>query len=253
MSFTLPVRTGSGNVTVVIDNRRVVPYCPYLSLRYKTHINVEVCGSVKAVKYIHKYIYKGGDRTTAVIDSEHDEVKRHLHGRYIGPTEAVWQLFEFHTHEELPSVTTLALHLPGHQAVYFSERETSDELRQLLDMSTITLLAFFRYNSVKEDGRQYFYQEFPEHYVYERNMGWKPKKQRFSIGRMWSASPFNRERYYLRLLLTVVRGTRSFQDLRTVDGIEYPTFKSGCIALRLLEDDGEWIAMFRDGQAFMTG
>ena len=70
---------------------------------------------------------------------------------------------------------------------------------------------------------------------------------------MWSASPFNGERYYLRLLLTVVRGGRSFQDLRTVDGVEYPTFKSACIALRLLEDDGEWIAMFRDGQAFMAG
>ena len=65
---------------------------------------------------------------------------------------------------------------------------------------------------------------------------------------MWSASPFNGERDYLRLLLTVVRGPRSFEDLRTVDGVQYPTFKGACIALRLLEDDGEWIAMFRDGR-----
>ena len=253
LSFTLPVRTAGGNVVAVIDNRRVVPYSPYFSLRYKAHINVEVCGSIKAVKYIHKYIYKGADRATAIIDSEHDEVKRHLHCRYIGPTEAVWRLFEFHTHQELPSVIPLALHLPGQQAVYFSEQEASDNLRQRLDMSTTTLLAFFKYNSEREDGRQYLYQEFPEHYVYERNKGWKTRKQRFSIGRMWSASPFNGERYYLRLLLTVVRGARSFEDLRTIDGVEYPTFKSACIALRLLEDDGEWIAMFRDGRAFMTG
>ena len=197
LSFTLPVRTTGGNVTVVIDNRRVITYSPYLSLRYKAHINVEVCGSVKAVKYIHKYIYKGGDCATAIIDSEHDEVKRHLHGRYIGPTEAVWWLFEFHTHQELPSVTTLALHLPGQQAVYFSEWEATNELRQRLDISTTTLLAFFKYNAEKEDGRQYLYQEFPEHYVYERNKGWKPRQQRFSIGRIWSASPFNGERYYL--------------------------------------------------------
>jgi len=61
------------------------------------------------------------------------------------------------------------------------------------------------------------------------------------------------ERYYLRLLLTVVRGARSFEDLRTVDGIQCETFKGACIALRLLEDDGEWIAMFRDAQGFMTG
>ena len=128
-----------------------------------------------------------------------------------------------------------------------------NDLRARLDMSTTTLLAFFKYNSEKEDGREYLYQEFPEHFVYERHKGWSPRKQRFSIGRMWSASPFNGERYYLRLLLTVVRGARSFEDLRTVDGVEYPTFKGACITLRLLEDDGEWIAMFRDGQAFMTG
>ena len=63
----------------VIDNRRVVPYSPYFRFRYEAHINVKVCGSVKAVKYIHKYIYKGGER--AILDSEHDEVKRHGHGR----------------------------------------------------------------------------------------------------------------------------------------------------------------------------
>jgi len=61
------------------------------------------------------------------------------------------------------------------------------------------------------------------------------------------------DRYYLRLLLTVVRGAKSFEDLRTVDGIQCETFKGACIALRLLEDDGEWIAMFRDAQEFMTG
>jgi len=38
-----------------------------------------------------------------------------------------------------------------------------------------------------------------------------------------------------------------------VDEIEFATFKGACIALRLLEDDGEWIAMFRDAQEFMTG
>ena len=46
-----------------------------MSLRYNAHINVKVCGSVKAVKYIHKYIYKGGDRATVMLDSEQDEIK----------------------------------------------------------------------------------------------------------------------------------------------------------------------------------
>jgi len=69
---------------------------------------------------------------------------------------------------------------------------------------------------------------------------------------MYSASPFQGERYYLRLLLTVVRGAKSFENRRTVDGIVYPTFKAECIALGLLEDDGKLVALFREGAQFMT-
>lgn len=43
-----------------VDNRNVVLYNPYLSEMFDCHINVEVCGGVGGVKYIHKYIYKGG-------------------------------------------------------------------------------------------------------------------------------------------------------------------------------------------------
>jgi len=116
-----------------------------------------------------------------------------------------------------------------------------------------TLLAFFNYNSENVDGRAYLYHEFPEHYVNERKVGWKRRQQGFAIGRMWLASPFQGERYYLHLLVTVVRGARSFEDLRMVDGIEFATFKGGCIALRLLADDGSGIAMFSDAPEFIPG
>ena len=72
------------------------------------------------------------------------------------------------------------------------------------------------------------------------------------MGQMYSPSPFQGERYYLRLGLSVVRGGTSFENLRTVDGMVYPTFKGACIAFRL-EDDGEWVALFREGAQFMTG
>ncbi|XP_071713014.1 uncharacterized protein [Rutidosis leptorrhynchoides] len=47
-----------------IDNGWVVPYNPYLLVKYDCHINVEICSTIKAVKYIYKHIFKGCDRIT---------------------------------------------------------------------------------------------------------------------------------------------------------------------------------------------
>lgn len=82
-----------------------------------------------------------------------DEVARHLLGRYIGPTEAVWRLFEFPMHEEFPPVKELAVHLPGKQVVYFNPDLTPDSLKEKMESAHSTLMAFFLYNrqhSVRE-------------------------------------------------------------------------------------------------------
>jgi hypothetical protein len=39
-----------------------VPYNLYLSTKYHAHINVEICTTIKAVKYLYKYVYKGHDK-----------------------------------------------------------------------------------------------------------------------------------------------------------------------------------------------
>jgi len=88
-----------------------------------------------------------------MLDSEQDEIKRYLHGRYIGPTKAIWRLFEFSTHGEEPHVMHLALHLPNEQPIYFSEREDPAILHQRMDSSLTTLIAYFKFNSNRADGR----------------------------------------------------------------------------------------------------
>jgi len=45
-------------VSVKADNRYVVPFNPLLLLLFDCHINVEMCSSVRACKYIFKYIFK---------------------------------------------------------------------------------------------------------------------------------------------------------------------------------------------------
>ena len=67
-----------------------------------------------------------------------------------------------------------------------------------------TLMGFFSYNAQNQHGRQFRYYEFPEHFVWVRKIGWKKRQRGTAVGWMYWASPFQGERYYLRLLLTVV-------------------------------------------------
>ncbi|XP_065660363.1 uncharacterized protein LOC136084156 [Hydra vulgaris] len=68
-----------------VDNRWVVPYNPWLSKKYQAHINVEACMSVKAVKYLYKYIYKDHDCANILINEQinHDEVNTFLDCHYV--------------------------------------------------------------------------------------------------------------------------------------------------------------------------
>ena len=70
-------------------NQYVVLYCPQFLLLFDCHINMEVSTGLGTVKYLSKYIYKGPDRATMEIsDGVQDEIKAHLDGWFIGPTEA---------------------------------------------------------------------------------------------------------------------------------------------------------------------
>lgn len=47
--------------SIYYNNRDVVPFNAYLSLKYNAHICVEICTNVRCVKYLYKYVYKGHD------------------------------------------------------------------------------------------------------------------------------------------------------------------------------------------------
>nr|GMD12781.1 Hydroxyproline O-galactosyltransferase GALT2 [Ipomoea batatas] len=71
-----------------LDNRWIVPYNPQLLLKFDCHINVEVCASIKSVKYIYKYIYKGHARVSMTLgdntdDCVIDEIKEYQNARWI--------------------------------------------------------------------------------------------------------------------------------------------------------------------------
>ena len=52
---------------LIVDNRWVVPYSPVLLRAFCAHINVEMCSSVKSIKYRCKYVNKGYDWYTKFL------------------------------------------------------------------------------------------------------------------------------------------------------------------------------------------
>ena len=49
-----------------------------------------------------------------------------------------------------------------------------------------------------------------------------------------------------------VKGARSYEDVRTYNGITYPTFRAACNARGLLGNDQEWYHAFDEAAAWAT-
>ncbi|GJU68232.1 ATP-dependent DNA helicase PIF1 [Tanacetum coccineum] len=214
------------------DNQYVVPYNRYFLLKYHAHINVEWCNRPKAIKYLFKYLNKGPNRATIVIQEN-----------------AVWRLFSFDIHYSYPTVMQLNYHFPDQNAVTLRD---SENLSALLEMEGINITMFtewFELNKRDTDARAFMYAEIPQHYMWHaQHKLWKPRKQKKCIGMIVYSSPAFGERYYLRMLLNVVRGARSFEELMTVNKKIYATFKEACFAYWLLNDGKEWTHAIADAK-----
>ena len=61
----------------------------------------------------------------------------------------------------------------------------------------------------------------------------------FSVVRVYTTTPAQGERHYIRMILHHVPGAKNFTDLKTINGQQCDTFKEACIALGILNDDAE--------------
>jgi hypothetical protein len=210
--------------------------------------------TVKSVKYLYKYIYKGHDCANIEINEriDHDEIKTFLDARYVSAPEALWRLFEYQMHEQSHSVFRLAIHLPFNQAVYFRPGEEEQALDRAAQQNS-HLTAWFNLNQLDENAHQYLYTEIPLHYVFDKSQKkWKVRQRGGSnmISRMFSVKPSAGEKFFLRVLLLHTPGAFSFEHLRTVDGTIYNTFREACSARGLLQDDNEWHNTLAEAAAF---
>ncbi|KAL8087815.1 hypothetical protein AgCh_037814 [Apium graveolens] len=205
-------RRGNTGITIekkgtLLDNRFVIPYNKNLLVKFDAHINVELCNSARSIKYLFKYINKGPDRATAVIETtnERDEIRAYLD-----------------------------CSMPGIEKTKFTE--------------------WLETNKQNEDARTLTYAEFPKHWVWNsKGKLWTRRKKGKAVGRIYFAHPSSGERFYMRMLLNFVKGSTSFECIRTVNGVTYPTFKAACYALGLLDDDREWVDCLSEAAVWATG
>ncbi|XP_062103329.1 uncharacterized protein LOC133814378 [Humulus lupulus] len=165
-----------------------------------------MCSTIRAVKYLYKYIYKGHDHVAFNLVSETnnqqvDEIQQFQSARWIAPPEAMWRIYGFIINEMSPAVYNLPLHLEDQHSVTF---RANDDLINILnlDCSRKTMLTqFFALNRVDENEKKLLYKQIPEYYI----------------------------------LLNHVRESLSFEDLRKVEGILAPAFREAATMHGLLQ------------------
>jgi hypothetical protein len=167
-----------------LDNRWVVPHSRYLILKYDCHINVEICASIAAFKYLYKYVYKGHDCADVKLvnvnentgELVYNEIAHFEKTRYVTPHEAFYRIQELKLSDRSHTVMRLILHLPDEQAVYF-EADGDENIEDKIEKSDIrdsTLTAWLNINnpehfSYDSEAANYYYFEIPEHYMFEKN------------------------------------------------------------------------------------
>ena len=227
-------------VSINIDNRWIVPYNPYLSQKYNCHINVEICSSIKSVKYLYKYIYKGEDRVLISLVNPKNEIAKFINARYVSASEGIWRLFNFGLQQRSHTVVRLPVHLDGQQNVIF---EKDNDISSTLEKGKHTKLTRYfelcRKNPLNTQSLRYI--DVPKYYTWNKSNNWQKRKRGGEkvISQMYFVNPKDEERFYLRALLNFVKGAKGFEDVRTIEGNVYSTYKEAAAFMGLVDDDDE--------------
>ncbi|KAK2370682.1 hypothetical protein QL285_083707 [Trifolium repens] len=247
---------------ITLDNRYVVPYNAKLLLKYQAHINMEWCNQRSSIKYLFKYIHKGYDRISATVVqnrggqqvSDIDEIKQYLDCRYISPSEACWRIFGFSIHGRRPAVERMFFHLIGENSVYFTDNQQVEHVLEKPSVTESMFTSWLEANAKYAAARQLTYGEFVTQFVYvKKKRCWTPRKKGYTIGRLIWVPPCTGELYYLRMMLTVLKGPISYEDIKKVAGIQLKTFREACFAMGFLGDDKEFIGAIKEASHWGTG
>ena len=162
----------------------------------------------------------------------------------------MWRLLETKMHDRSHAIIRLPVHLPNQQQITFLPGNEQRAL-QLAQQRKTKLTAWFDLNNQDPDACSLLYSDIPYNYVFCKNQ-WS-KRQRGSakiVPRMYTVGVHDLERFYLRLNLLHVAGAKSFEDLRTVNNIQYLTFKEAAFHRNLISSDEEWDGCLEEASHF---
>ncbi|GKV14803.1 hypothetical protein SLEP1_g25620 [Rubroshorea leprosula] len=168
-----------------------------------------------------------------------DITEKKAFGTVIGGCEACWRIFHFDIHYRNPSVMRLFFHLKDEQKMVLRDSQSLTEAIEQEGVKDTMFTKWMEMNVENKEARSLTYAEFPTKFVWN-GKEWTKRKRGRTIGRITYAHPTSGERYYLHILLNVIRGPRTYEELKNVNGTQHTTFKQACYAFGLISDDKEW-------------
>ncbi len=167
--------------------------------------------------------------------------------QYVSAMEATWRILNFPIVGNKPAIILLPVHLEGHQIVSYNPNIPGDAERALQACRQTKLTAYFKANTdYPEQAQNLFYHYFPEKFTWDSHGNkWKPRQRMLTppetVGHLITIHPSQDEAFCLQLLLLHQKGHKTWEDVCTIEGVVYPTYKAACIALDFIENDYIWI------------
>ncbi|KAL5134410.1 ATP-dependent DNA helicase pif1 [Glycine soja] len=148
-----------------------------------------------------------------------------------------------------PAVERLHFHLPGQHSVLYEDHDHIDDVLSRPSISDSKFISWMNTNQNSVEGRNLTYAEFVSKFVYnQKKRCWHLRKKGYTIGRLLWVPPITGELFYLRMMLSICKGPTSFEDLRTVDNVQYSTYKEACFDMGFLQDDKEFIEAIKEAK-----
>jgi len=180
--------------------------------------------------------------------------------RYVSASEAVWRIYKFPLQDRSTAVQRLSFHDEGKQPVYAKpDADIEDVLERISNEDSMFMawLTLNKNNAVGKNGkraRELLYSQIPAYFTWDgKNKQWVKRIRGFSLGRINYVCRKMEAEYYLRVLLNIVKGPMSYEDIKTFNGVVYPSFKEACFARGILDDDQVYIDGLHEASQFCFG